>query len=237
MDIPAKTGVAGQLFQLQAFDLEIEAGRGALRQINSRLGESQELLSARADLATRTKQLEDLCREQQSLEWEIDDQTGKIIALEDKLYGGKVTNPKELSSLQQDVESLKRRRKQFEDKALEIMEWRERETAAARASGDELSRLEKAWQDEQQRLKQEAASIKASLGSLEPRREELRMSLDTGIGKLYETLRAQKGNAVAGVQQGICQGCRISLSQSQLQQVRTGVLVKCGNCGRVLYLA
>ena len=238
MDVPnQKTGAARRLYQLQVLDSKIEIGQGSLRQIASQMGESQALVAARADLGAQKQRLEDLTREQQALEWDIDDQTGKITALEEKLYGGKVANPKELASLQQDVESLKRRRRQVEDKALEIMEQRERVAAAVMSESDELARLEKDWRTEQQKLKQDAGALTASLESLEQRRQEFKMSLDAGITELYEKIKAQKGNAVASVEQGICHGCRISLSQAQLQQVRTGGLVQCGNCGRVLYLA
>ena len=238
MDVPnQKTGAARQLYQLQALDLEIETARGSLRQIASQLGESQALVAARADLGTETQRLEDLSREQQALEWDIDDQTGKIAALEEKLYGGKVVNPKELASLQQDVESIKRRRRQIEDKALEIMEQCEQTAATVMSESDELARLEKDWRAEQQKLKRDAGALTAQLESLEQRRQEFKKSLDAGITELYEKIKAQKGNAVASVEQGICHGCRISLSQAQLQQVRTGGLVQCGNCGRVLYLA
>lgn len=238
MEVPKqKTNVPRQLFQLQALDLEIEAARESLRQITSQLGESQALVSARADLGAQKQRLDDLSREQQALEWDIDDQTGKITALEEKLYGGKVANPKELTSLQQDVEALKRRRRQVEDRALEIMERREQAAATVASRADELAKLEKSWRAEQQKLEREAEALAIQLRSLERRFEEFWRDLDAGLTSLYEKLKRQKGNAVASVEQGICHGCRISLSQAQLQQVRTGSLIQCGNCGRVLYLA
>ena len=232
-----KAGAAKQLFRLQSFDFEIETTRGSLRQIISQLGESQVLVDVRVDLDAQKQRLEDLSREQQALEWDIDDQTGKIDTLEEKLYGGKVANPKELASLQQDVESLKKRRLKVEDKALEIMEQCEQMAVTVMSKSNELARMEKDWRAEQQKLKQDADMLTASLGSLEQGRQEFKISLDAGITELYEKIKAQKGNAVASVEQGICHGCRISLSQAQLQQVRTCGLVQCGNCGRVLYLA
>ncbi|MEE8619379.1 MAG: C4-type zinc ribbon domain-containing protein [Dehalococcoidales bacterium] len=35
----------------------------------------------------------------------------------------------------------------------------------------------------------------------------------------------------------MCRGCRISLSAAELQQARSGSLVQCSNCGRILFLA
>ncbi|MDI6814491.1 MAG: hypothetical protein QMC90_00160 [Dehalococcoidales bacterium] len=41
----------------------------------------------------------------------------------------------------------------------------------------------------------------------------------------------QRGTAVAKVEQGLCRGCRISLSTAKLQQARSGSLVQCSSCG------
>ncbi|MFA5317674.1 MAG: C4-type zinc ribbon domain-containing protein [Dehalococcoidales bacterium] len=201
------------------------------------MGVTRALTSARSDLAAQGQRLEELSREQKTLEWEIDDQSGKIAVLEEKLYSGKVSNPKELASLQQDVLALKKRRQQVEDRALEVMEQREITEAGVESRRDELAGMEKTWRAEQLVLEGDARELSSRIESLERRRQELKGGLDGGLGEYYEKLRVQKGSAVASVEQGICQGCRISLSQAQLQQVRTGGFVHCGNCGRVLYLA
>ena len=54
--------------------------------------------------------------------------------------------------------------------------------------------------------------------------------------EVYEWTKTRKGQAVARVEQGTCQGCRISLPMNELQQARTGKLVQCSSCGRILYL-
>lgn len=238
METPArKIGAVKQLYQLQVFDLEIEAARRSLQKTCGKLGVSQALIKARADLAALAERLESMSREQKTLEWEIDDHSGKIADLEKKLYGGKVSNPKELTGLQQDAEALKKRRKQAEDRALEVMEQRELTAAGIKSRRDDLATMEQVWRAEQAVLEKEAGELSARIESLERRREELKAGLEAVLGELYEKLKAQKGNAVASVEQGICQGCRISLSQAQLRQVRTGGLIHCGNCGRILHLA
>jgi predicted nucleic acid-binding Zn-ribbon protein len=238
MEVSGKqSGAARRLFELQALDQEIEAARRSLETVRSKLGTSQALASARLDLAAWTKRLEDLARGQQALEWEIEDYTGKISELEKKLYSGKVTNPKELTGLQQDAESLKTRRKEKEDRALEIMEQREAASVGVRERQVYLTGVEEAWRTEQAALEKEAGELALRIESLERQRQEFRAGLEAGLVEQYDKLKAQKGSAVAGVEQGICRGCRISLSQAQLRQVRTGALARCGNCGRILYLA
>jgi len=229
--------VAKQLYQLMELDLQLETSEQALRKITSQLGESQAVIRARNKLTSENQRLEELQRQQQSLEWDIDDLTTKITAAEEKLYGGRVGNPKELASLQHEAEGLKSRRSQMEDKELEIMEQTEQTESSATQTGNELKILESGWQRQQQQLSSEMAEVKLILSDLKHKRQTLSASIDAQATELYDKLKTQKGTAVARVEQGICQGCRISLSAAELQQVRTGNLVQCSNCGRILFLA
>jgi len=229
--------VAKQLYQLMELDLQLETSEQALRKITSQLGESQAVIRARNKLTSENQRLEELQRQQQSLEWDIDDLTTKITAAEEKLYGGRVGNPKELASLQHEAEGLKSRRSQMEDKELEIMEQTEQTESSATQTGNELKILESGWQRQQQQLSSEMAEVKLILSDLKHKRQTLSASIDAQATELYDKLKTQKGTAVARVEQGICQGCRISLSAAELQQVRTGNLMQCSNCGRILFLA
>jgi len=229
--------VAKQLYQLQEIDLQLEADEQTLTRLASQLGESQAVASARNRLTLENQRLEELKRQQRSHEWEIDDLTSKITAAEQKLYGGRVGNPKELASLQHEVETLKSKRTRVEDKVLEIMEQIEQAESGVVSLGKELKALESDWQSQQQRLSSEIDELKLDLNDLKHKRGTQLASIDPQAIELYDRIKKQKGTAVAKVEQGICQGCRISLSATQLQQVRTGGLMQCSNCGRILFLA
>lgn len=229
-------GVIRQLYQLQELDLEIESSEQALRQKASQLGESETVNSAKSKLAAEQRRLDELKHQQHSAEWEINDLEGKIKDIEDKLYGGRITSPKELSSLQHESKTLKAKRDQLETKALETMEQVELVEASVVTISNEVSKLESEWRDQQQELSAEIARLENGLSVLRQRRQLLIEGIDPQAVGLYEQLRKQKGQAVARVEQGICQCCRISLSSSELQQVRSGNLVQCGSCGRALFL-
>ena len=229
--------VAKQLYQLQEIDLQLEADEQTLTRLASQLGESQAVVSTRNRLTLENQRLEDLKRQQRSHEWEIDDLTSKITAAEQKLYGGRVGNPKELASLQHEVKTLKSKRTRVEDKVLEIMEQIEQAESGVMSLGKELKALESDWQSQQQRLSREMDELKLVLADLKHKRGTQLASIDPQAIALYDRIKKQKVTAVAKVEQGICQGCRISLSATQLQQVRTGGLMQCSNCGRILFLA
>jgi predicted nucleic acid-binding Zn-ribbon protein len=229
--------VAKQLYRLQEVDLEIESGERALKEVKSQLGESQAVIEAQKQLELEQKSLEELTRQQRSAEWEIDDITTKLAAAEELLFGGKIKNPKELTNLQHEVETFKARRDRLEEKALEIIDRVEQSEARVAKINSELKQLTADWQRQQKQLGDEMERLKATLADLKTKRQRLAGEIDPPAFEFYETLRKGKGIAVARVEQGICRGCRISLPTTDLQQARSGNLVQCSSCGRILFLA
>ena len=229
--------VTKQLYQLQEVDLELESTERTLRQVTDKIGESEEVVRVRGRLASEQQHLEELKHQQHSLEWEVDDLGTKIAKIEQKLYGGSIGNPKELANFQQEAEGMKLRRGQLEDKTLDIMDRVERAAASVDTTISELKILEDKWQSEQQQLSSEAEQLKSTLSELEQKRQRLSSEIDTEMVELYQQLKKQKGTAVARVEQGMCRGCRISLSASESQRARSGGLTQCSSCGRILFLA
>jgi predicted nucleic acid-binding Zn-ribbon protein len=228
--------IARQLYQLQEIDLEIADEEGKLEQVAGRLGKDEVVVAAQEKLDAEKKKLEEWQRQQRSLEGEIDDLANKIEASNDQLYSGRINNPKELSGLQHEVELLKAKCDQLETKDLELMEQVESVETSAAALKQELKEITLELQREQEQLRQEKAMLESSLSDLKQQRQALAAETDAQVLALYDKLRKNKGWAVARVEQGICRGCRISLPSSELQQARSGALVQCGSCSRILYL-
>ena len=229
-------GIAKQLFQLQEIDLKIESNGQTLKQKNSQLGESQAVLNVQTKLTSEQQRLDELKHQQHSAEWEIDDLTSKITTTEEQLYSGRITNPKELTNLHHEVNALKAHRNQLENKALEIMDQVEQAEASVATTSSELKKLETEWHSQQQQLSTEIDQLKSKLTDLKQKRQLLANGIDSQAVERYEKLRKQKEQPVAKVEQGICHGCRISLPSSELQQARSGNLVQCSSCGRILFL-
>ena len=229
--------VAKQLYQLQEVELEIESSEQALAQIASQLGESQAVVRAQTKLKSEQQQLEELGRQQHSAEWEIEDLVNKLTPAEEKLYSGRIKDPKELTNLQHEVNGLRARRNHLEDKALEMMDQVELSTASVAALSNELKTLETEWHSQQQQLSTNMEQFKTTLSDLKHKRQLLSAKVDSQAVELYQELKKQKGQAVAKVEQGICCGCRISLPTTELQRARSDSLVQCSSCGRILFLA
>ncbi|MFQ5997640.1 MAG: zinc ribbon domain-containing protein [Dehalococcoidales bacterium] len=228
--------VAKQLYQLQEVDLEIESNEQTLQRLNSQLGENRVLVETQTRLTSEQRRLDELKHQQHSAEWEIDDLVSKITTTEEQLYSGRIKNPKELTNLQHEVELLKAKRDQLENRALEIMGQVELAEANVATTGSEFNKLEAEWHRQQQQLSVEIEALKSKLSVLGQKRQLISGEIEPQAVAVYDKLRKQKGQAVAKVEQGICRGCRISLPSSELQQVRSGNLVQCSSCGRILFL-
>ncbi len=228
-----------QLYELQEIDLEIDAKNEALALVVSRLGESEALEEARVSLATEEERLVELERSQRDVEREVEDLRSKVALLEEKLYGGSVKNPKELASLQEQVEHLKRKRRGQEDEVLDIMTEAEAMQKNVSLKSREVARIDEDWRAEQAALSGEQVELGAALADLDQKRKDLISRIDAASLELYQGLRRKRqGRAVAKVEQGMCQGCRIVLPLNVLQRARIGQeLVQCSSCERILYLS
>ena len=228
-----------ELYALQELDLALEADHATLTDVESRLGEQEELVEARRTAAEQEAALRAAEKEFKEREWNTDELQKKIEPLERRLYEGRIANPKELEDLQQEVDSLKRRHSELEDQALEAMEGLEE---AQRAVAEAERRLQQITDDsaaEQAELRGRQASLNEAIGALEGRRTAEGARIDGELLRLYDQLRTtRQGRAVAKVEGGACQGCRISLPINLVQRARSGSdVVQCSSCERVLYVS
>jgi len=229
--------IAKQLFELQDVDTELESDEQTLVLIMNRIGKSGMIVKAQEKLDSEKNNLEELTRQQHSLDWDIDDITGKIKKTDEDLYGGKIKNPKELTDLQHEFEILKANLARYEEQALDLMEKVEAATKSVSEADIELNRLKNEWQQQQKKLTADMENLKKAISGLKTRRQRMLEGIDPQTAEIYHELRKQRGTAVARVQQGTCLGCRISLPVSDLQRVKGGSMVRCSSCGRILYQA
>jgi predicted nucleic acid-binding Zn-ribbon protein len=230
---------AKQLYDLQELDSELDARRQALSNIMSRICESSALIDGRAGLAQEQKKLEETEHLMRGLEADAEDTRAKAAVAGDRLYGGAVKNPKELLSLKEQVDSYNRKIKELEDKILEVMTEVEAAKGMIMLKCREVAVIEGEWKKEQGVLLKEKEELDAAIANLELNRSEVAARIDNATLKIYENLRCKRqGKAVARVEQGMCQGCRIVLPMNKLQQIKTGhTMVQCGSCERILYLS
>jgi predicted nucleic acid-binding Zn-ribbon protein len=228
-----------RLLELQELDLAVDRLESRRKEVES----GAELAEARrqADVVEQKVgeirlALDSIGREEKRLENEISSVDQRIQAEQKRLYDGSVANPKELSSIQAEIESLGRRKSRLEDEEIGQMEHRE-------DLESKLPPLEKELGELRQRVDEVEAAAEGELGeiakSLEERsdaREALVPDIDDELLELYEDLRAQKkGVGAAALIDGVCQGCHEKLSALAIDKLkRTDGVRRCEYCRRIL---
>jgi predicted nucleic acid-binding Zn-ribbon protein len=170
-------------------------------------------------------------------EWTLEDLNNRLQQQEQRLYNGSVTNPKELQSLQQEVQRLRAQQNRQEEHLLEVIDTTESLQEIAQQKLASLQQAQDAWQEEFTALTTRGNQIEEQQRELRRKREQMVTSLDVELVKRYEAMRRTKqGRAVSKVDQNSCQWCRVILTPSELQHVRiSSELQMCTNCGRILY--
>ena len=189
------------------------------------------------DVVRAETQARDLGREVKRMESDVETVRAREEKDQKLLDSGSVS-PKEMTNLQHELASLKRRQSDLEDQELELMERLEvaETTLAAAQSGLEQARadLERA-----QQLRDDAlADIADSTKRHEAARAEVADGLSAPLLTLYDRIRTQTGSTGAAMLKARqCQGCRIELYGNELSAVRNAdphEVVRCENCGRIL---
>ncbi len=228
--------LASRLYRLQTTEFDLKHKRRLLQDTVARLLHNAELSAAEDELSAIESRLAAARKQQRQLEWEVDDLNAKIKGLKDKLYGGTVRNPKELVSLDQDVQSVKRYLGGKEEKLLEAMDTTELIEAEAGTMRRRVADLKAAWEQEKEQLQTLKDATEGEVAHLTEMRLSIRNELDASASQRYDQIAKAKGIAVAKVEQGRCKGCNLTVPAGLWQRARAGEIVECGSCGRFLYV-
>jgi predicted nucleic acid-binding Zn-ribbon protein len=229
--------VLAQLYQLQLVDSEWDELSQRLAVVESSLGESGDLIQARGAVVEIEGQLNGLRAQLRDLELEIAALNVKLKANQDRLYSGRVRNPKELSGLHEEAAALRRRRSELEDSQLDLMIAIEEAEAELAERQARLRQIEANWREEQAALLAEKDDLELRLAELDERRAGMRARIGAHDLALYDDLRDQYGGiAVVLLKHGICQTCGVDVPTGVARAVERGEgMYYCPVCNRLLF--
>lgn len=227
---------AQALYHVQRIDLTLGKRRARLEEIERLLGTDKRVATAERALQKTEAALVPWRTRAQDLELEIKTLTTKTADVEQRLYGGTVTNPKELADMQAEVASLKRRRAKLEDDLLEAMIATEDGQESRAAAAQQLTEARTAWEADQGDLVGEREELRQAVTDLTRERATALAAVSEENQRLYAEMRkAKRGHVVAELIDNSCAVCGVAQTSTTAQQIRQGQdLVPCGNCGRIL---
>jgi len=225
------------LYRLQEIDLELQRCQTRIEEIDSLLDQDEELRQAQAILETRDAELTESRRLNSSADHAVASQREKIAQTDKALYGGSVTNPKELEDLQKESESLHRYLETLEDRFLEAMLALEQSEHAHLEATEALDILQQRKSRQHKTLTQEKEELIGSLARLDEERQAAISDVTAEDRKLYDGVRERLGeNVLALLKDGVCSACGVELARSKQQEVAGGnELIRCSQCTRILF--
>jgi uncharacterized protein len=228
-----------RLLQVQAEDSEIKRlldRRASLPEAARLADVTDQLNELDADVAIAQKQHDEVVREQNRLEADIESVTSKVAREEQRLFSGGVSNPKELSSLQAEIEMLKRRSATLEDELLEAMVQRDGVETTLSSLQQERKAAATESEDLSKRVGELTGEIDDALRQHRAKRESIAQTLPDDLLATYERLRdAKNGVGAAALVGDTCQGCHTKLPAREVERVRAERgLQRCDNCRRIL---
>jgi predicted nucleic acid-binding Zn-ribbon protein len=227
-----------KMYELQKVDLTWERVRRRLGQIKLLLVESDELRAQHQQVAASEAETHQWHAQQTNAELESESLASRITATEQRLMGGVVRNPKELESLQANLDALQRQRSIVEGQGVEALLKVEELTARLAQEQKALQKLEEKWSAGQKELIEEETKLKRAYMQLKKQREASAASLSEDFLKRYEHLRQRKGGvAVAPIQQSMCGACHVQVPTGVASTARNpeANLALCPSCGRILF--
>jgi len=230
-----------RLLELQALDSRLDQlahrrrmlpEHAEIRDTTGRLAQVRGLL-----VAAETEE-SDIGREQVKGEADVDQVRARAERDQKRLDAGQVGSPRELESLQHEIETLGRRQAELEDTVLEIMERRESTQARVAELTRERDGLESVLDAAEQRRDVAVGELDGEAATARSERASLAAALPSELVALYEKVRAQHdGVGAAALRRGRCEGCRIELSTTDLAAMKAkpdDAVVRCEQCRRIL---
>ncbi len=212
------------------------------RQTLPELAEIAEQRKGREEAANQVvvaqTEVEDLGREQRKADADVEQVKTRRARDQQRLDRGQVGSPKELQTLQHEIETLERRISDLEDAELDVMERLETAQSELERLQTSITEYDGTLRGLEERRDAAMAEIDAEVREVESERAQLVANIPDELLKLYERLRGSHGGVgAAALKQRRCQGCRLELNAADLREIAAAPedeVLRCEECQRIL---
>lgn len=225
-----------QLVELQQIDREIDKIDGDIKDVQGGLDQRITALAAKEELiADLNSQIEAQKAETKTLELEMEEKLAHVRERQSKMMS--VQTGREQAALLKEIEDGKKASKENEEKIVAIMESIEALNTQITEESNLFKGEKKLVVEETEKVRLEIEKINKSKKTKSDERNKQAASVEPKLLQKYETLRDRReGVALANVEDGVCQGCYMSLPPQKYNMLLAGnVSFDCPTCNRILY--
>ncbi|MEN9693113.1 MAG: hypothetical protein RLZZ330_757 [Actinomycetota bacterium] len=157
------------------------------------------------------------------------------------LQSGAINDSKQLTELQHELDSLKRRQQLLEDEEIDILQQLEDSQKNLVTVREELIRVTEELQKADEAVTVAVANLEVEREQVETERLVESKSVPEELLKIYEKVRKDNGGiGASSLAMGRCDGCRIQFSQADMNKYKAaadGELLRCDDCRAILIKA
>ncbi len=230
-----------QLLDIQGKDTEVaqlEYKRATLPAIEVKKELQSNFERARDQHIASEMILSDLQREALKAEGDVEVVRQRVAKDEEMLNSGVINDPKQLSNLQHELESLAKRQLDLEDVELEVMERVEGAKAAVQLLAQQKLDFSTQLESVSNELDSELAALAVDLADVQVERENLAAAIPAEFLALYERIRkGHQGMGAAKLHRGQCEGCRLTIPPQELNAIKAAspdAVIQCEECRCIL---
>jgi len=226
-----------KIYRLQAYENELLELGEKIRNLDPGKEFERKKNEVLDNLQSHRDKLDNNKKRIKLLNLEIGSMDQQIKTSENKLYGGKTTNPKELAQLQKELKNLKSKREVLDEETLTLIYDNEE-------LEDRILNLEKDYkvvEEEYKKYLEEYQKILKELNDriedVENKKNKIKEASSPELLNIYEDLKSRLGGlAIVSVQRNFCGGCGMTLSGMLVERVKSKMSLQyCQHCGRILY--
>jgi predicted nucleic acid-binding Zn-ribbon protein len=226
------------LLELQKIDIDIDEEEKKKRNLPLMIeGINKEIQGLKDSLKNKNENYKNLQIKLKRIELDLTEKSNKISKHQEDLYGGKITDIKELKQIQKVIAHYKKDKDSIEEKILDLMEEMEDINKSINNFSENLKEKEKQFKKRKEEIDSAMLVIENNINSLNINRKGILSKLtDARLLKEYERLRKEKGgNAIIKVDGSVCPGCYLDLPSDAIYQLKKNrKMIICPNCSRIL---
>lgn len=223
------------LLQLQQSDIKVRELQTAATQLPAKLDPlRRDLAKLQGMLDSERSKLNDTNTWRKAQQELIDREREALRQAQNKFQASK--NTKEFNASSREVENKRKSISDRENELKKVNDAAAQSTAQLAARDKDVEALRSELAANEAAMASQLQELKTQLADAIAGRDAARAQVEPQWIKIYDTLAAKRGYAVAPVIKGVCQGCHMALPP-QLSNVlaRMESIETCPRCGRLIY--
>lgn len=226
------------LLELQKIDIDVDKEEKKKRDLPLVIERvTKEIQGLKNNLKNKNEDYKNLQMKLKRIELDLAEKSNKIKKHQEDLYGGKISDIKELKQIQKVVANYQKEKASIEENVLDLMEKMEDLDKSISHLDEDLKVKEEEFNKRKEEMDLTKLVIKKNMNSLNIRRGEILSKITDGrLLREYELLRKEKGGkAIMEVNGSICPGCYLDLPSDVIYQLKKNrKIIICPNCSRIL---